>query len=147
MLKRSKCMSKPTKLSRELLEIKQDWMRAFAPDGDWRRLIGGYLSEDDDYADDVEIDFGGDPEMIYQFFSCLPSELLADRKLVFAVTSWDGLCLKCASEELRNDRKLVLNAINAKAMNGEVALKYASKELQNDPELVHASTIRNATNW
>ena len=157
-------MSKTIKLSRKLLEIKRDWMEAFAPNGDWRWLITSYLLEDDsrndddhdgddhdddyddDYYEDYEIDFGGDPEMIYQFFSKLPSELLADRELVYAVTSWDGLCLKCASEELRGDRELVLNAINAKSMNGEVALKYASKELQNDPELVLASRKHNTNN-
>ncbi len=145
-------MSKTIKLSRKLLEIKRDWMEAFAPNGDWRWLISAYLLDDhdddydDDYNEDYEIDFGGDSEMIYQFFSKLPSELLADRELVYAVTSWDGLCLKCASEELRGDRELVLNAINAKSMNGEVALKYASKELQNDPELVLASRKHNTNN-
>jgi hypothetical protein len=41
-----------------------------------------------------------------------------------------------ASDELRNDREVVLTAIK---QNG-LALKYASKELQADPELIQIAS-------
>lgn len=44
----------------------------------------------------------------------------------------NGLALKYASNELKNDKKIVLLAIK----NNGNALKYASEELQKDPEII-----------
>lgn len=48
----------------------------------------------------------------------------------------DGLVLVHASDELRNDREVVLTAIR---QNG-LALKYASAELQADEEMVRVAS-------
>tara|TARA_B100001093_G_C26846283_1_gene1022950 strand:+ start:609 stop:863 length:255 start_codon:yes stop_codon:yes gene_type:complete len=45
----------------------------------------------------------------------------------------NGLALKYASKEFKNDRKMVLLAVKS---NGN-ALKYASEELQKDPEIIN----------
>ena len=61
-------------------------------------------------------------------------ELKNDREVVLEAVKEKGsagFALEYASEELKNDRKVVLEAI--KEYGG--ALKYASDELKNDPEL------------
>jgi hypothetical protein len=140
-------MSKTTKLSGKLLKIKRYWMEAFAPDGDWRPFIAEFVDEDryaenEDYFDNyVEIDFGGDDEMIAKYFSELDPILLADRELVFAVTSWDGLCLKYADEKLKDDKDLVINAIDSMGLNMGRAFGFASRRLQEDSD-VRAEFLR-----
>jgi hypothetical protein len=47
----------------------------------------------------------------------------------------NGLALKYASKELKNDKKMVLIAVK----NNGNALKYASEELQIDPELINVA--------
>lgn len=128
-----------TKLNKELSRIKKYWMEAFSEDGDWRYLISEFedegLYEDEDF-DYVEIDFGGDDEIIAKYFSRLPKELLADRELVIAVTSTDALCLRFASEELRSDHNVVLNVIESRSMNYEKVLEYVSDTLLDDSKFI-----------
>jgi hypothetical protein len=56
--------------------------------------------------------------------------------MILKTVQVDGLILVHASDELRNDREVVLTAIK---QNG-LALKYASKELQADPELIQIAS-------
>ena len=59
-------------------------------------------------------------------------ELKNDREVVLQVVKQDGGALRYASEELKNDREVVLAAVK---QNGW-ALMYASEELKNDREVV-----------
>ena len=65
-------------------------------------------------------------------------ELKRDKEVVLeAVKKW-GEALEYASEEFKNDKEVVLEAVK----NDGYALKYASEELKNDKEVVLAA-IRN----
>ena len=71
----------------------------------------------------------------------LSDELRNDRKVVLAAIKKEGYKLEYASDELRNDREIVLAALS----NYGNALEYASDELRNDRELVMAA-INNGAN-
>ena len=57
--------------------------------------------------------------------------LKADREVVLEAVKTKGGALESASDTLKADREVVLEAV----MNWGVALRFASEELQNDPEL------------
>lgn len=57
----------------------------------------------------------------------------SDRKAsVFDAVKRDGFQLQYASEELKNDKEIVLKAIQS----NKEAIQYASEEMQNDPEII-----------
>ena len=61
-------------------------------------------------------------------------ELKNDREVVItAISNSNGQALKYASEQLKNDREVVITAISNS--NGQ-ALKYASEQLKNDRKIV-----------
>jgi len=70
---------------------------------------------------------------------CASDELKNDRGVVLAAVSNYGRALECAleyaSDELKNDREIVLKAVGNKGF----ALRYASDELKNDREVVLAA--------
>ena len=66
-------------------------------------------------------------------------ELRNDREIVLAAVSQYAYALEYASEELRNDREIVLAAVSQYAY----ALEYASEELRNNREIVLAAVSQN----
>jgi len=60
--------------------------------------------------------------------------------LLAAIDKGDGNALQFASDELKNDREIVLAAIDK---SGGFALYYASQELKNDPHINRAASIAN----
>lgn len=72
----------------------------------------------------------------WQKLATAPAAAAADRELVMdAVQNSFGEALRYASEGLRNDRKLVLEAVRLRGTN----LQYASKGLQEDVEVVRVA--------
>ncbi len=63
----------------------------------------------------------------------LDEEFRNDRDVVLAAVNKNGRFLEFASEELRNDRGVVLAALESNPL----ALEYASEGLRNDPEIVY----------
>ena len=62
-----------------------------------------------------------------------------DRSSIYAAVVQDGMDLRDASPELRNDKAIVLAAVVQNAQ----ALQYASEELRNDKEIVVAAVRQN----
>ena len=74
------------------------------------------------------------------YFSYVPEELKQDREVAYAAVSKDGDCLSDVSEILRNDKELVLAALKT---GGSYTFKYASDELrQNRDVIIQAVTYR-----
>ena len=69
------------------------------------------------------------------FYLQYASEALkGDRDVVMEAVKYDGCSLQYASEELRGDKEVLLKA----AKNDWEALQYASEDLRNDREVVFA---------
>ncbi len=58
--------------------------------------------------------------------------MITDKKIALQKVRQDGLRLRHASDELRNDREIVFEAVKSKGL----AFKYSSFELKNDKEFV-----------
>ena len=61
-------------------------------------------------------------------------ELRNDKEIVLKAVQNRGSALQYASDELKNDREIVLEAIKF----DKEAIQYASEEMKNDPEIVEA---------
>jgi len=74
---------------------------------------------------------------MYRLCRDLPPLLLADREFIYAAVqlTFQGNLLHAASDELKNDREVVLAAVN----NEGFALEHASDELKDDREVVFAA--------
>ena len=74
-------------------------------------------------------------------FENLPSELRSNKAVVLAAVAHDdvGVCLKYASDELKNDREVVFIAVE----NSGSSLEYASDEMKVDKEIVLAAIANN----
>lgn len=74
-----------------------------------------------------------------KIFEYIDKELFKDITFVEQVISINGLALQYMPERIKNNKELVLKAINTSA---GFALKYASKELQADRDVVKESIKR-----
>jgi hypothetical protein len=68
-------------------------------------------------------------------FTCASEELKNDREVVLAAVNQQGCALRYASNEFRNDREIVIAAVNRDGC----ALWHVSDELKNDREVVIAA--------
>ena len=70
-------------------------------------------------------------------------ELKNDREILLVAVTKNGLALEYASKELKNDREIVLAAVKQDCWGPPFALQYASDELKNDREIVLAAVNQN----
>ena len=83
----------------------------------------------------------------WDFLSAAPSELLADRKFMLKAVDTCGFALKYASDELKNDKEMVLFAIKSSSATYQrdpyIVLRYASEEMKANKDVVLAAVMIN----
>jgi hypothetical protein len=76
--------------------------------------------------------FAAQQRLIDQIIKSIPCSLKDNPKFISRIVRIDGAYLEIASERLKNDKSIVINAVSRWGW----ALRFASETLRNDPDVV-----------